>query len=233
MMGKSGRKLNLTPVLIIIITILFFINVSFYNKIIDKGGTSFRTAYDSAKAEEEKVIYEKFYEAAFNQYKTTNDISINISNTNEEGKLEVLSVYDTAYIIQDSETSEDGTTAWLEVPGKGVFTVDIRACEILTDHQRNVITARIPHPELSRFTIDYENVSLLNFSSGLTNGSIEKGEELAHKQLQEGDLRIRENILSNQKIMLSADSAAEKMVKQLLVSINPSEDIEIIIEFIE
>ena len=88
-------------------------------------------------------------------------------------------------------------------------------------------------PELSRFTIDYENVSLLNFSTGLTNGSIEKGEELAHNQLQEGDMRIRENILSNQKIILSADSAAKKIVKQLLVSVNPAEDIEIIVEFIE
>ena len=75
--------------------------------------------------------------------------------------------------------------------------------------------------------------SLLNFSTGLTNGSIEKGEELAHNQLQEGDMRIRENILSNQKIILSADSAAKKIVKQLLVSVNPAEDIEIIVEFIE
>ena len=185
------------------------------------------------KEEEEKEIYSRFYEAAFEQYKTTNDISINIENTNEEGKLEVLSVYDVAYIIQDSETSEDGTTAWLEVPGTGIFSVDIHACEFLTDHQRNIIIARIPHPELSRFTIDYENVSLLNFSTGLTNGSIEKGEELAHNQLQEGDMRIRENILSNQKIILSADSAAKKIVKQLLVSVNPAEDIEIIVEFIE
>ena len=86
---------------------------------------------------------------------------------------------------------------------------------------------------MSVFLIDYENVSLLNFSTGLTNGSIEKGEELAHNQLQEGDMRIRENILSNQKIILSADSAAKKIVKQLLVSVNPAEDIEIIVEFIE
>ena len=46
-------------------------------------------------------------------------------------------------------------------------------------------------------------------------------------------MRIRENILSNQKIILSADSAAKKIVKQLLVSVNPAEDIEIIVEFIE
>ena len=232
-MSKSGRKLNYTAVLIILFTVLFLLNVLFYNKIIESGGAAFRTAYDTAKEEEEKEIYSRFYEAAFEQYKTTNDISINIENTNEEGKLEVLSVYDVAYIIQDSETSEDGTTAWLEVPGTGIFTVDIHACEFLTDHQRNIIIARIPHPELSRFTIDYENVSLLNFSTGLTNGSIEKGEELAHNQLQEGDMRIRENILSNQKIILSADSAAKKIVKQLLVSVNPVEDIEIIVEFIE
>ena len=90
-MSKSGRKLNYTAVLIIIVTVLFLLNVLFYNKIIESGGTAFRTAYDTAKEEEEKEIYSRFYEAAFEQYKTTNDISINIIiSKNKDKTLKIL-----------------------------------------------------------------------------------------------------------------------------------------------
>ena len=50
-MSKSGRKLNYTAVLIILFTVLFLLNVLFYNKIIESGGAAFRTAYDTAKEE--------------------------------------------------------------------------------------------------------------------------------------------------------------------------------------
>lgn len=231
---KQKRSVNAAAVLLVVLIIfLAGINIWLYNGILQSGGKAFKESYETAREEEEKIIYDKFYEAAFNQYRTRNDISINIGNTQEEGKLEVLTVSDVVYIIQEADRENEGTSSWLEVPGKGVFTVDIRACEFITDHQRNTIKARIPRPEFTRFSIDYENVNLLSFSKTLTNGSQQKGEDLARKQLQEGDLRIRESIASNQKFSVNASSAAEKMVKQMLISLNPFEDINVEVEFLD
>jgi hypothetical protein len=94
---------------------------------------------------------------------------------------------------------------------------------------------RVPEPTLENFTIDYSGVELLNFEKGgvLTN-SAKIGEEMARDQLEDAELRIRENILENQDYYQMAQESTEKILKNLIEKLNPDlQDLNVEVEFID
>lgn len=232
--NKSGRRINKGAVILSVIAIaLAAANIYLYNDTLERGGKAFREAFDISQKETDRDTFDRFYAAAFEQYRTKNDILTEISSDNKGGRLNVLSISDEVFIIQENADSENDSSVWLRVPFEGSFSIDPGTCEFITDSQRNVIKARIPRPEFAEFTADYEHSSLVTFSKASPEGISANGESAARQQIQENDIRIQEYISSNKKYCENASAAAEKTVRQILLALNTYENIRIEIEFFD
>lgn len=201
---------------------------------VKRGTAAANEAYVSTKDDTEKRIYQRFYDAAEAQYHTSNDVSISVDSIREEAKLEVLKVSDVEYIIQEGNKSNNGITSWLEVPGEGVFTVDLQVSEFIIDNKHHYILARIPNPVLSECRVLYQDAVQLEYKNDIFNDSIKVGEDLARKQFKEAYMRIMTEFTSNPNFFDSARSAAETIVVNLIKSFNPDiPDLVVEVNFIE
>lgn len=159
--------------------------------------------------------------------------TISIESVQEKAELEVLKVSDVEYIT--NEKKEDKVTSWLEVPGNGVFTVDLSMSEFIVDDARHYVLARVPKPEINAENIEIETqkVKIIAYENNhwvFDNGSVEEGEELVRKQLSEAQTKIQEDIQSNERYFDIAQTSARNNIKQLIKSLNediPSLDIEV------
>lgn len=160
---------------------------------------------------------------------------ISIESIQEKADLEVLKVSDVEYIT--NEKTEDKVTSWLEVPGTGVFTVNLSMGEFIIDDMRHYVLARVPKPEIKTYNIDInqEKINILAYQNNhwfFDNGSVDEGESIAQRQLSEAKTKIQEDILSNERYFEIAKSSAESIIKQLIRSLNENiPDIDIEIEF--
>ena len=148
---------------------------------------------------------------------------ISIENIQEKADLEVLEVSDVEYIT--NEKSGDKVTSWLEVPGTGVFTVNLAMSEFVIDDMRHYVLARVPKPEIKaeNIQIDTKKVKILAYQNNhwiFDNGSVEEGEELARRQMGEAQAIIQEDVQSNERYFEIAKSSAESIIKQLIKSLN-------------
>ena len=175
-------------------------------------------------------------------------MSITIGNLREEQKLEVLKVSEVTYEtpqpkdqgwFEELVTSITGIFAadvvsWLEVPGNGVFTVNLQASEFIIDEERKYVLIRVPNPELTEFTIDYENVELLLFEEGgAFKNSAKYGVDKAIEQLQSAELTMMQKVNNNQEFYKRARESTEKMLVNLVTQLNPQlEDLVVKVEFI-
>ena len=145
----------------------------------------------------------------------------------------MLKVSDVEYIT--NEKKEDKVTSWLEVPGNGVFTVDLSMSEFIVDDARHYVLARVPKPEINAENIEIETqkVKIIAYENNhwvFDNGSVEEGEQLVRKQLSEAQTKIQEDIQSNERYFDIAQTSARNNIKQLIKSLNediPSLDIEV------
>ena len=170
----------------------------------------------------------------FATQRASNEVSVAVENVREEAKLEVLKVGDVEYIIQDGDKSNHGITSWLEVPGEGVFAVDLQASEFVVDNKHHYVLARIPSPILSECRVLYQDVVQLEFKNDMFNDSIKDGEELAQRQFKEAFAKMRTEFTSNPTYIEAACSAAETMVANLIKSFNPDiPDLVVEVDFID
>lgn len=156
-------------------------------------------------------------------YHVKNRGIISIENIQERADLEVLAVSDVEYIT--NEKSGDKVTSWLEVPGTGVFTVNLAMSEFVIDDMRHYVLARVPKPEIKaeNIQIDTKKVKILAYQNNhwiFDNGSVEEGEELARRQMSEAQAIIQEDVQSNERYFEIAKSSAESIIKQLIKSLN-------------
>lgn len=155
-------------------------------------------------------------------YHVKNRGIISIDNIQERADLEVLAVSDVEYIT--NENSGDKDKSWLEVPGTGVFTVNMAMSEFVIDDVRHYVLVRVPKPEIKTDNIDIktEEIKILLYKNErwLDNGSIEDGEELARRQMSEAQAIIQEDVQSNERYFEIAKSSAESIIKQLIKSLN-------------
>lgn len=210
---------------------------------------SFSTAKDEAAEEVYQFFYDKSYYAAEKAHHVSNNVSISIGDLKEEQKLEVLKVSDVAYETPDPKDQNwfEGLIAsitgmfdaevvsWLEVPGNGIFTVNLQAGEFIIDEERQYVLIRIPSPELTEFAIDYENVELLLFEEGgAFKNSAKYGVDKAVEQLQSAELAMMQNVNNNQEFYKRARESTEKMLVNLVKQLNPQLlDLRVEIEFID
>lgn len=197
---------------------------------------SFLSSYNAAKDE----TYNQFHDFAFQyseaKHHVRNEISISIHAVKEKSALEVLYVSDVVYIISDSEDTKSGTTAWLKVPGTGVFTVNLAAAEYVIDNDRHSVLVRVPQPYLDskNIAIDAEKTEILHFTENVwsIDNSVGSGEKLILKQLSEAKQRIQEDFEANEQYAKFAEASAEDMIAALIRGINLDiADLEVRVEF--
>lgn len=209
-----------------IVTLLLCILV--WNAALRDGAQSIQSSYERAYSIEKISTYEKYYQKYFalaeEDYHVSNQVSINISGIRETALLEVLKVTDTEYVVENSGENKNNITSWLEVPGEGIYVVNLEAAEIVIDDENKYILIRLPAPELVNISIDYGNVKKLLFENDLFNDSNKVGEDLARKQLQDAELMIKKTFSSNQYFYESAKRAAISTVECLIKKFNPGID---------
>lgn len=245
------KKFNILS--LIACTLFVIVSVCFIRSMLAIGTKSAKEKYDDVKAEVSEKVYNDFYQKSYDisesKHHVSNEISITIGSLKEQAKLEVLKISEVEYVTPEDEDSSllqsvidtlsdlfvGDVVSWLEVPGYGVFTVDLQSSEFIIDDERQNVLIRIPAPELSEFTIDYANVELLNFEeTGLFKNSAKVGEDVARKQLQSAELKMRQSANSNQRFYLSARDGATNMLVNLVKQLNPQSDKLVVeVEFIE
>ena len=184
---------------------------------------SYNETYESEKEKTYDDYYQKYYDKAVEEYHVSNKGTISIGNLKEVGKLEVLEVSDVEFVIESNSGNANGITSWLEVPGKGTFVVNIEEAEFVIDNENSHVLVRVPYPELTNVTIDYANVEKRLFKNDLFNDSYRIGEDLARKQLGEGDALIKKEFASNEHYYNNAQKAGISTIKSLISQLNPDE----------
>lgn len=213
----------------LLLTVIFLLVGSvFSSRAVTVGAEAAAAAYDEAELTAKQNMYNEFYSSAyeksFENNKVSNNISISIGEVREMAKLEVLRVSTVQYIPENNEDNDKGITAWLEVPGFGVYTVDLLAGEYIIDNERKSVTVRVPEPVLEQVTIDYQGVERLFFNNEGFNESYRVGEEIARKQLKQGYEKIYNELKSDTSYYYSAISSAEKLIKRLIIDLNRNVD---------
>lgn len=179
-----------------------------------------------------------FYQTAHNfaeeQNHVSNYVTIAIEAEREVSRLEVLTVSDSEFIIKDAG-SGNGATSWLEVQGKGVFTVDLDAAEFIADSKRQYVLVRIPNPVLTNCSLSGTGKQFWHSSNfPLANGSIAEGVRLSQEQFAEGRVRLEDSMRQNRRFHEAAQSAAKLMIEAVVKKWNPDiPDLYVEIEFFE
>lgn len=238
---------------ITITAILLVASVWLFTAAYREGTAAAAASFQSAKAqsadEAYRHFYDKSYTAAEKAHHVSNRVSITVGKLREEQKLEVLRVSDVAYetprpkdqswfnsmIAGITGIFASDVVSWLEVPGSGVFTVNLQAGEFIMDDARQYVLIRLPAPELTEFAIDYENVELLLFEEGgAFKNSAKYGVDKAMEQLQSAELTMMQNLNNNQEFYKRAREAAEQMLVNLVRQLNPAlPELTVEVEFID
>ena len=196
--------------------------------------SQYKTVKDNVAAKTESDIYERSYKYAERQHHVSNSVSITLGTLQEQAKLEVLKISEVEYETSGSKlgkklfeklknTFAPDVISWMEVPGYGVFTVDLNAAEFIVDHIRQNVIIRVPKPDLTQFTIDNDNVQLLKIEDGgLFKHSVKVGVDIANEQLKSAELSMQQNAKSNQAYYQRACDNAEKIIRTLVTQLNPS-----------
>lgn len=235
---EKTQKKKFPALIVIIIMILLIVCGYFCWSIINQVIKTANNQYRDAKAAKSEEVYNEFYQASFDlaeaRHHTKNSFSINIGSINEEANLEVLEVSDVEFVVMGEEDNDNKITAWLEVPGKGVFTVNMKIGEFLIDNERHYVTVRIPKPELTNLSVDYQNVKKILFKNDIFNDSISVGEDIARNEINEGYNKIKDKLKSDPDFYKSAENSATAIIKNLVIALNPDiPDLNVTIEFFD
>lgn len=209
-------------------------------------GNAFEAAKDVAASETYQSFYETSYASAEKAHHVSNRATISLGNLRETQKMEVLAVSEVSYQAESPEKDSQGIlpnitdwfdeelVSWLEIPGNGVFTVDLQLGEFIIDNDRQSVLVRIPGPELTNFALDYENVEVLYFEEGgAFKNSAKYGTAKAMEQLQDAQLEMQQSVSNNQTLYKRARTAAENMLIRLVKELNPQmPDLVVEVEFL-
>ena len=143
-----------------------------------------------------------------------------------------MEVSDVEFVVESNNDNTNNITSWLEVPGNGVFVVNMEEAEFVIDNEQAHVLVRVPYPELTNVSIDYSNVEKRLFKNDLFNDSYRVGEVLARKQLGEGDALIKKEFASNEHYYLTAQKAGISTIESLVRQLNPDEpDLVVDVEY--
>ena len=177
--------------------------------------------------------YDRNFADAEEKYHVSNTVEIHIKEVEEIQKLQVLQVSGVDYNITDNSKNHMNIDAWLEVHGRGVFTVDLSAGEYVTDNVRKSVIVRVPRPVLENFSLDEHTRVFLYKNNGWKNYSYKEGEALFDSMVQESCIRIRDELSSETRYTEQALSSAEKLITNTVKACNSDiPDLKVYVEFI-
>ena len=236
--NETDKKKLVSRICVILAILLIFAGAGVFSMGLDEGARAVKQAFEQEKAAAEEETYQAYYEQGFQagetEYHVKNRAVITLGEIRETANLEVLSVSDIAFMIEDPEWSNKNTRSWLEVPGTGVYTVNLASGEFLVDDEREMVLVRLPKPEIlpMNITVDHANVKVLRFESNSLLSSVKDGERLAGKQLNEARMKILEDIGSNLQYYEYAEKSARTLLENLIRSVNTEiPDLKVEIEF--
>ena len=247
-MRKRFRNTNDSPafrfcipvIAVLSIVLILFLVLSFRScsSTVAAGADSAVLAFNEKKDSTEEEAYQEFYAASYDkaeqQYHVSNDVTIDISDVKEIAKLEVLEVSTVEYIIENKTDNDSNITSWLEVPGTGVFTVDLMAGEYLVDKERKTVVVRIPLPRLENVGIDYENTEKLLFENDFFNDSYRAGADLYAEQIEEAYTAIYNELSTNPMYYENAENSARLLISNLVKEMNRDiPELTVEVEFME
>lgn len=232
--GKGTHKKK-NGIGLLICAILATLSVVFIISSVNAGAEvlaqSYANAKDQAREKTKEKIYQDNYEAAEEKHHASNRVTIFLDNIEETKKLEVLNVYDVEYVIVEDEKNN---IAWLEVPGKGVYVIDLETAEFSIDQVRKYVLVRVAYPELENVEIDKAKIQKLLFEKDgfMKNGNYKEGEELAQQMLDEAFIMIENEFLSNESFFQNAQEAARTSITNLVLQWNPDvEGLKVEVDF--
>jgi len=198
----------------------------------DAAADKFQETYLSEKNKTYKSFYQTYYDKYEKKYRVSNTVTIVLENIKEIKELEVLRVSDVEYIIENGDVNEDSITAWLEVPGEGSFIVDLAGAEFIKNDSKHYVHVKVPYPELKNIRINYENVTKLFFDNNIFDDSIKVGETLARRQLENADMLIKRELMSNKDFYKTAQDSTKAMIISIIKQLNPDiEDLKVDVDF--
>ena len=235
---KTQRRLKLKKFLLnalaIIAVIAFaFINVFLVRATINKAADQAYDSFNSTKNEIASNVYKAFYQKAFDAAEETHHISDNttivLENIKKVQLLEVLQVSDQICEIwgDDSNETLDGfikedIESWIVLSGSGVFTVNLNYAEFITDNTQQYVLVRVPTPHLTHFSLDDGNEVQFEFKSSLNRfSSVDTGETVMRIQRGNAVEKMWHNIENNQILLQAAKESTEKILRSLIVQLNP------------
>lgn len=225
---KKKDKFNVLIYLSLIAFVIFSGACCYYfRQSVLKMASATQQAYQKTKAEESGKVYDDFFDAGKNfaeeQLHSSNRVYIQIGKIQEEEKLEVLRVSDVDYIIWDKDDKDNkyDITSWRKVPAMGVFTVNLKASEIIKDDERKYVLVRIPSPQLTDFTLDDENKETLFFHTGLFDNSPGDGADITAEQDKEAYRNLKKSMSTNSDYYQQSKDSAKTTIKNLVAQMNP------------
>ena len=232
---KRQFKFTTTAVLGLIAAALAAADISLYAMTMNAGKKAMNSAYQAAKLSASDTVYSDFYDSSFQRaeerHHVSNEVVISVENISDTAELQVLEVSDVQYIIHDRGDNKENITSWLEVPGKGVFTVDLTSAEFTVDTERKFVRVRVPEPVMT-CSVDYSGLRLLNFKNDIFNDSTSIGEDKARDDIKQGLALITQNLTSNTQFTGTAEKSAKSIITSLVKNSNPDiTDIEVMVEF--
>ncbi len=231
--NNRHNKSVITCLIVLLCIAVLLVVLSVY-----KGSGAVSLAYETAKDKAISEISDKFYNLGFEKgeqkYHVSNNATLSIEGIKTAAKLEVLEVSDVEFVAVDENDNEGDITAVLEVPGRGVYTVDLAEAEFVVDKERSYVLVRVPKPELGNCKINYGDVKKLTFKNDKFNDSIEVGENLAQEMIGNGYLLIQKEFASNARYYSSAEESAENLIENMVKELNPDvENLQVEVEFVE
>ena len=234
--ARNMAKANI-PLLLLLCCAVFF-GVYTIVKALGIGTNSVSMAYETARDQALSEMSEKFHQMGYDkgetEYHVSNKATLSVETIKETAKLEVLQVSDIEFIAVDEDENNANITAVLEVPGTGIYTVDLEAAEFVVDKNRSYVLVRVQQPELSECKINYGGVNKLYFENDLFNDSISVGEDLAREMLKDAYLRIHNEFASNARYYSNAQTSAENLIRNMVKELNPTvEGLIVDVEFVD
>ena len=159
--------------------------------------------------------------------------SITIGAITEKASLHVLSISDSVIVTENKEDNGKGITAWTKFTGTGDYVVDLQKSEFLVDQARKTIIVKTPEVSIDKdnFTLDYNATETLFFNNDWKNDDYITGVGIAESQLKEAYVKIFDQLYTNPYYYDTAKSAAEKIIKSLVMSLNKGvEGLTVIVE---
>lgn len=237
------------------VVIMVLICIALAGSILKQGTNAATNAYDKSKEDAASKAYDLFYQDAYDRakkkYLVTNQATISLNGIKEESKLEVLRVQNVVYEIANNDMTErkgvvEKTTkavldvlgkepeAWLEVPGYGVFTVNMQLAEFIVDNANHYVLVRVPKPELGTTQIIPADIKRLYLQNGgWFRNSVEDGEKVIRGSIQDAELRMKQDIENNQEFYKRAEDSSKTILENLVRKMNMDiRDLKVEVEFI-